>query len=151
MTNEPPPPTPLTAWAFTCWPWKTLTHDGDFNAHLSAWTIAATPDGTLLLSARVDGPDKAEALTVFGRVGWEILRRRPTDQLPRLDFGTPGRTALRWQVCGAWVELWHDETPDDPAGFPDPYALCPCQFHQAKRQGIDFADSCQPAKEALAA
>ncbi|MFG2676987.1 hypothetical protein [Streptomyces sp. NPDC048445] len=89
--------------------------------YLTGWDVSRTGNGSLLLSARVVGPDPGAALREFG--AWQQMRLArwvdPAmgDQSPLLDFSVPGRTAFTWRMDGVWVEVWH---PNTPAPVPGP-------------------------------
>ncbi|MFI6653233.1 hypothetical protein ACIBI8_37290 [Streptomyces sp. NPDC050529] len=88
---------------------------------LTDWKAVRLDDGGVLLSARIAGPDPASALQEFAVRQEERLCHRvdPTagDQPPSLDVSVPGRTACVWRLGGAWVEVWH---PNTPAPVPAP-------------------------------
>lgn len=88
---------------------------------LTDWTTVRLDNGSLLVSARIVGPDPGTALREFGVRQEERLGHRvdPSagDQPPSLDFSVPGRTACVWRLGGVWVEVWH---PDAPAPVPAP-------------------------------
>lgn len=84
------------------------------------WQETRTDDGTLLLSARVDGPNPGGALHQFADRQAQFLANRsllPGDQLPALDVSVPGREACVWRTDGVWVELWR---PDTASSVPEP-------------------------------
>ncbi|MFJ1900466.1 hypothetical protein [Streptomyces sp. NPDC088115] len=88
---------------------------------LTDWETARLDDGSLLVSARIVGPDPATALREFGVRQEERLGHRVDpavgDQPPSLDFSVPGRSACVWRLDGVWVEVWH---PDTPTPVPAP-------------------------------
>lgn len=87
------------------------------------WQETRTQDGTLMLSARVDGPDPGGALHQFA--DRSLL---PGDQLPALDVMVPGREACVWRTDGVWVELWRPDTASavpEPVPAPQPVQAAP--------------------------
>ncbi|MEU9947047.1 hypothetical protein [Streptomyces sp. NPDC047939] len=82
---------------------------------LTDWKSVRLDDGGLLLSARIVGPDPSTALREFSVRQEERLCHRVDltagDQPPSLDVSVPGRTACVWRLGGAWVEVWHPNTP----------------------------------------
>jgi len=85
---------------------------------LTGWTSIRRDDGTLLLTVQVTGDADAEALRAFASrrspLIADYIKPGSGDTLPVLDYPQPGRTALSWRTGGVWVELWHEETPDEP-------------------------------------
>lgn len=101
--------------------YQTLGHWLDLfrTATLSEFTTHLLPDGTVLISAEVTGPDPAHALQVFIDRHASYLANRldrcPGDQLPVLDVSVEGQTGYLWRTCGVWVQLWHSDTVADPS------------------------------------
>ncbi|THA22749.1 hypothetical protein E6R18_32910 [Streptomyces sp. A1277] len=96
---------------------------------LTDWATIRLDDGSLLVSARVVGPDPGTALEEFGvrqeeRLGHSV-DPAAGDQPPTLDVSVPGRTACVWRVSGVWVEVWHPNTPTPPPGRSRPAQRVP--------------------------
>lgn len=93
---------------------RTQVHDErqEFLAH---WSVSRLEGGELYLSARIVGADPAGALLAFEtRQATRIATFGDPDggdRLPALDCTVPGRTACVWRTAGAWVEVWHPDTP----------------------------------------
>ena len=76
-------------------------------------------DGSPLVSARVDSPFAATALTEFMRADAVVFNPSTWTRQPTFDYDVPGRTACLWRSGGVWVELWH---PESALAVPGPPA-----------------------------
>lgn len=87
------------------------------------WQAVRMDDGSLLLSARIDGPNPGGALHQFADRQSMYLANRMHglgDRLPVLDVSVPGREACVWRMDGVWVELWCPDTVTTPPVVPEP-------------------------------
>jgi len=87
------------------------------------WQATRTVDGSLMLSARIVGPNPERALHQFADRQAQYLANRPLlpgDYLPALDVTVPGREACVWRTDGVWVEIWHPDTTTTAQGAPQP-------------------------------
>lgn len=88
-------------------------HDLVRTPALGDFTTTVLPDGTLLISAEVTGPDPADTLQVFvdrhAAYLENRLDQRPDDRLPTLDVSVPGQTGYLWRTGGVWVHLWYKD------------------------------------------
>ncbi|PVC80547.1 hypothetical protein DBP19_36025 [Streptomyces sp. CS090A] len=93
------------------------------HATLADWVQSTTPDGSPMMSARIDGPLPAGVLAVFGarqETYLALAQTAPGDVLPALDYSDPDRTGCVWRQDGVWVEVWHPNTPEAPTPHPGP-------------------------------
>ncbi|MDX3343447.1 hypothetical protein PV409_36420 [Streptomyces sp. ME02-6979.5a] len=99
-------------------------HDSGAGRHaaLADWVQSTTPDGHLMVSARLDGPLCAGMWAVFAARQEVVisLRSGAGDVLPALDYSHPDRTGCVWRQDGVWVEVWHPNTPEVAAPRPGP-------------------------------
>ena len=95
------------------------------------WQATHAADGTLMLSARIDGPNPGRALHQFADRQSQFLANRPEpgDRLPVLDVSAEGREACVWRTQGVWVEIWCPDTAttvqDAPGSVPAPASPVP--------------------------
>jgi hypothetical protein len=94
--------------------WKFFLTATCLIAELEAWEQTSTPAGPLL-SARVSGPQAAEAVRRIASAG--DMAGVGAFHRAQLDYTVPGRVACVWQSNGVWVELWHPD-PLTPAPAP---------------------------------
>jgi hypothetical protein len=91
------------------------------------WTQTTTPDGTPMVSGRIDHPHAAELLLLFVKEGPLVLAEYAGRcQQPTFDHSMPGRTSCLWLDGGVWVELWHPDTA--PAAVVPPAQDAPTKL-----------------------
>ncbi|MFM9780406.1 hypothetical protein [Streptomyces scabiei] len=100
--------------------WLLFAEERGTKARLNDWTTSRGPDGSVVLTARVIGPEADRYLRLFTSEHPLILGR-PGDQRPGFDYSVPGRVICVWRSEGVWVEIWHpDIDPTDPTPRPVP-------------------------------
>jgi hypothetical protein len=116
MTTPALHPDAITAKCLTIKHWREC--GADRPEKLGNWKVTRGDDGRLHVSARMRGPNPADALQAFMRRQTFLISYRSEgpwdDQMPQWDLTVPGRISAFWRLSGVWVEVWHPDTDTGP-------------------------------------